>query len=120
MKLTPSLSVDLQAWVRRSLRFDGAAYVFADGTRFEDVRAALQAAWLADDFTLALNLARRHGVDRIVCVRCASARSINTATMEMEHLAQEQLAPVWWYLCRPCRHDVLAVPRLRDLLLQRA
>jgi len=46
--------------------------VFPDGVRFEDVCAAISAAWLADNFDLAEQLAREYGLYDQVCLRCAS------------------------------------------------
>lgn len=68
-----SISRDLRIERDRRTTFDGHAHVFADGVRFEDLRGAIQAAWLVEDFTLAAELARRYDFYNLICLRCASA-----------------------------------------------
>lgn len=45
--------------------------VFADGTKFEDVQAAIQAAWLAESYQLAGEIAIRYGLWDFLCLCCA-------------------------------------------------
>lgn len=70
----PNISAEPQFWVHN--RHFGAALwpadVFADGTRKEDVRAAIQAAWLAGNTALCAEIAQRYGVLGRVCLRCAA------------------------------------------------
>lgn len=74
MKLVDlSLSIELRHERDRRTTFDGHVYVFPDGVRFEDFRAALQAASLVEDFALAAEIARRYGFYDLICLRCASA-----------------------------------------------
>lgn len=48
--------------------------VFPDGTSVENVQAAIQAAWLADQLWLAKQIAEEYGFYDKVCLRCASRR----------------------------------------------
>lgn len=88
MSLT--ISFELYEWVIVNLRCNGTEYVFPDGAGFDNVRAAVQAAWLADNRALALELARRYGMENILCLCCARARSAGTRLCNTCHL--EELA----------------------------
>lgn len=68
----PDLSVELRFWVLTHLRGEGGAYVFRDGVSFDALRAAVQAAWLAADRVLALELAQRYDMGNVLCLCCAS------------------------------------------------
>lgn len=50
------------------------ATTFPDGARKEDIQAAMQAAWLADNVALSTEIAKRYGVFGRVCLRCAGDR----------------------------------------------
>jgi hypothetical protein len=45
---------------------------FADGAALHDVRAAIQAAWLADEDRTAIEIAQRYALHGKLCLRCAS------------------------------------------------
>jgi len=98
-----ALSADLRYERDRRTTFDGRWHVFADGVRFEDFRAALQAAWLASDYTLAADLARRHGFYNSICLRCASAL-IGAIPPTPNYTVNEW---IFYQLCMRCWADAL-------------
>lgn len=81
-------------WVNQ-YRFDPNR--FTDAQELRDVRAALQAAWLADADHTAVEIAQRYGLYGELCLRCASWETR-------------------WVLCAACaRHEMRrSVPYRND------
>lgn len=84
-------AIELRWWVMTHLhrRHDGT-YVFRDGVSFENLSAAVEAAWLAGDQWLALELAERYNMGNVLCLRCARACSASTrfcSLCALQHLA---------------------------------
>lgn len=75
--------------------FNGTAYVFADGVDFENVRAAIQAAFLAKEYHVALDIARRYRLDEVLCLRCVMHRVPCRPT----HVAASS---IYRYFCETC------------------
>jgi hypothetical protein len=100
----PSLSVELRFWVQTRLRFDGSQYVCAHETPFEDVRAAVQAAWLADSFDLVLEIMQSHGLRGAMCPRCTLRPC---ATREVAPQPGTSPHRVWWHLCEVCARSLI-------------
>jgi hypothetical protein len=106
----PSLAIDVRQWRDANLRFDGAAYVFPDGTDFERVRAAIQVAWLAQNYFFALDLACRYGIDSVLCLRCVQ-RHVHPTNMTLIAPTQATGIPraAWHSLCDHCCLDLMGV-----------
>jgi hypothetical protein len=70
----------------------------------ENVRDAIQAAWLARNYYFALDLACRHGE---VCPRCA----IRHAETDIAFVPpnSEIPVPVWRLLCANCCFDLMEI-----------
>lgn len=66
--------------------------VFPDGTKLEDLLAAIQAAWSATDIVLAVELAERYGLVGRLCLRCCEV-------------------PAVFMLCSACEHEELGGPQ---------
>lgn len=73
--------------------------VFPDGARFEDVCAAISAAWLAGHRILAKDIAQRYGLFDQVCLRCAS-EFISGAPVHVER--RQQFSELLYQLCTDC------------------
>ena len=104
----PSLSDPLRAWRDEHLRFDGVGYKFADGADFENVRHAIQAAWLAQNYFLALDLSCRYGMEDVLCLRCVQRR---VRSAETTFVQPRDWIPVvaWHALCEHCCLDLMGV-----------
>lgn len=87
--------------------------VYPDGVRFDDVCDAISAAWHADHFELAEQIAREYGLYDQVCLRCAR-RWISAAgspSPELQRLVGTSRA---YQLCNDCRWALTAPKRLRS------
>jgi hypothetical protein len=100
----PSLSVELRFWVMTHLRFDGAAYVFSDGQSFENVRAAVRAAWLAGSYDLALEIAQRYDIHRVMCVRCTQ-QTVASKVMPSPNVYVTPRS--WHHVCEDCNRALI-------------
>lgn len=114
MSYDPSLSIDLRAWRDSHLVFDGAAHRFGDGADFENVRHAIHAAWLVQNYYFALDLACRYGLEDVLCLRCTqrSVRAANAlyANVTFGQPRSTQIpAAVWRTLCEHCCLDLMSV-----------
>lgn len=75
--------------------------VWPDGVRFEDVCAAISAAWLAGHRQLAKDIAQEYGLYNQVCLRCASSR-ISGAPVHIDR--RQQFSDLLYQLCTDCLH----------------
>jgi len=71
--------------------------IYEGGVLHDDIRDAIQAAALADDWRLAYEIANRYGWK--VCVRCAEAPPTETFSSFSGQLGG-------WPVCKPCK-DIL-------------
>jgi hypothetical protein len=67
-----------------------------EGVSIDNVRAAIQAAWLADEDRTAIEIAQRFGLYGVFCLRCADAPTrwtlcVSCARYEIQSLGTRQL-----------------------------
>lgn len=79
--------------------------VYESGVIYEDIRDAIQAAALANDFELAYEIAERYGCYN-VCLYCAEATST----------AQFWTRTGNWRVCTACKKKLELEPARTDLL----
>jgi hypothetical protein len=74
--------------------------LLADGTRVDDVQAAIQAAWLVDK-ALAKEIAERYGIYDKICLRCASAP---LAPVNPTKVTRAAIGDFAFQLCLDCHY----------------
>lgn len=104
----PSLSRSLLNWRNANLHFNGVAYVFPNGDDFEVIRHAIQAAWLADGYYLAFDLACRYGLHDVMCLRCVQRR-MRSKKMSFVQPGSRFPSVAWRALCEHCCLDLMGV-----------
>jgi hypothetical protein len=76
--------------------------VFADGAALHDVRAALQAAWLADEDRTAIEIAQRYDLYRKICLRCAAWET--NATINPTKVTIDAIGDFAYQMCLDCHY----------------
>lgn len=86
--------------------------VFPNGVLFEDVCDAISAAWHADHFELAEQIAREYGLYDQICLRCAQRWPAAAGSPSAE--LQRQIGASHAYqLCHECAWTLTIPKRLR-------
>jgi hypothetical protein len=71
---------------------------FPDGVRFEDLQAAIQAAWCVD-CAFAAELAKRYDLYNQLCLRCADA---HITAVDPSEMTKSILGAFAYQLCQNC------------------
>lgn len=75
--------------------------VLPDGVRSEDLQAAIQAAWLAGDFVLVREFARRYDLYNGICLRCV-VKHAQSIMIGPSPSMERRLGDMYWQLCHEC------------------
>lgn len=96
----PSLSAELLFNMCSVCRFDRTGYVCVNGVTFENARRAVQAAFTARDYDLALDILQQCGLRQKMCIRCTQHVPMKTVVSPPVEIVGN--ARWWWHLCEEC------------------